>query len=1401
MSSQQALHVGVDIGALYVKGVLADQNGHVVARSVRAHRGEIFKVTRRVIDDLPGARDSRAVGMVGQNAARVAELLGVQPANEVASVILAVRRAYPRVRQIIDIGGGSLSLIEIDEQGEFAGYQTNTMCAAGTGSFLDEQAARLEIAYEDLGDMPEVLDPPSVAARCAVFAKSDLIHRQQEGYSKPQMWSGLAKGLARTIVMTLFKGSKPKGQTVVVGGVARNRDVMRWLGEELSGECAVMEHPQEAGALGAAMLARPAEHHIPFDALDAGEPPTEKQAIRKPLELHKSQYPSFDVEEFYIDDEANEVRVSRWPADGHLRGYLGIDIGSTSTKVMMIGDDEQPLVDVYRKTGGDPIGATKAILRALNELAQRRGGTLTILGAGTTGSGRKLVGSVTRADRVVNEITAHVTGAMKVDPAIDTIFEIGGQDAKYVHTVNGHLHNANMNYVCAAGTGSFVEELSRKMGFDLFTLGDEVMGVTAPLTSDRCTVFMDQDARMLLRKGYSPTEVMGAVMYSVVQNYLNKVVGNRYYNKKKVFFQGATARNKGLVAAFENLLDIEVVVSPYCHVMGSWGVALLTKRQMEQARETTSFAGVAFADAEVKLSSEPCELCANRCAITYAEVAGLDERPSWGYLCGRDAEEQKVRVNREFRFFRQRDRLWKNAGGDIALPADAPVIGYPRALLAHSYFPLWRAFFASLGFRLQLSDPTDARISEQAGDWVGGDYCHPVKLAHGHMRNLLETKKVQRVFVPYMIHAVESEKTSKSFFCPYNIALPAMMRSAMELNGVDGDRLLSATLDMRWDAKTTVERLTEDLGARLGASKKQVAAAWKHASESYGAFEQAMAQAGRKAMEEVAAEGRPAVVILGRPYNIYDAGANLALPEKIARLGFTVLPLEFLPLEAEDLGNEFHNMYWNFGRKIMEAARIIARTSHLYGVYFSNFSCGPDSFIQTYAEEVMGEKPLLMLELDEHGADAGYMTRLEAYADVLAVNETTTVPRYTFKTPSEARSALKGKTLWIPPMGELQPRLMAAAIRGGGVEARMMPLETEDAFVMGRGGTRGGECVPCPATLGAFLSAVMKEGGDPDKHAMFMPTAEGPCRFGQYCTLDRMIFNRMGWKELPIVSWSSSDSYDGTDAPTRRWVWTGIVLGDVLFKMRCRILPYEKNPGETEALFDTWAARLDDAIEKRVDLKPLVRQARDEFMAIPVSGDKKPLVGIVGEIYVRNNRFTNQNLVRRIEAAGGEAWLAPISEWVIYTAYMESWMKGYRTGSWLNRMGNMLKNRFLVKDEEMWTDLVSPILDERHEPSIAGTLEEGARFVPLDFEGETILTLGRAIEFMKGGASLVVNCAPFGCMPGAVTGGVFQQIQREYGVPVANMFYDGEGDINDIIATYIVNIARSDASSLRRVAG
>jgi len=1381
--------LGLDIGALAVHAVLIDDDATLLAQESAPHHGEVLVATRELLQRLLGDRRPARLGLVGSQAEPVARALGIAVSDEAGATLRGAAAVLPGVRQVIDAGGASLSLLRLKEDGSFAGYQSNTLCAAGTGSFLDEQAERLGIRHQDMAALPVVEDPPDIAARCAVFAKSDLIHRQQEGYGKAEMWAGLCRGLARTMLMTLFKGRAPEPPVALVGGVALNPEVVRALRAELGVELWVPECPESCTALGAALGASELAAPISLGELASPAENGEAAARRPALVLSRSDYPSFQVQEEWIDEHGTELRISRWPADGQLRGTLGVDIGSTSTKAVLMDEQERILLDLYRKTAGDPIGATKLLLAALRQLAQHRGAQLEITGAGTTGSGRKLVGAVIGADRVANEITAHVTGAMAVDAEIDTIFEIGGQDAKYIHAVDGRLHDANMNYVCAAGTGSFVEELSRKLGFELHTLGERLLGVEPPVTSDRCTVFMEQDARHLLRKGFTPREVMGAVVYSVVQNYLSKVVGHRPRSRQRVFFQGATARNQALVAAFENLLDVEVVVSPYAHVMGSWGVAMLTRRQQLETGSVSSFVGVEFADARVRLSSSVCELCTNRCAITHAEVQGLQERPSWGYLCGREPEEARVRPNRAFAAFRARDRIWRQAGR-TALPKDAPRVFMPRALLGFSYTPFWRRFFGALGFRLQLSRPTDPEVVRGASDWVGADYCFPVKLAHGHLRALREELGPDALlFVPYMISAQEQSKTQGSWFCPYNIGLPAMLEAAAELRGQPLKRLLKPTVDLRWDAGRAARRLRPELGSQLGAGRRQLREAWTLALGAQRDYEEQLAELGRRSLAELEESGQPAVVVLGRPYNVYDAGANLALPEKIARLGLTALPMELLPLDEEPVAAEFSNMFWNFGRHILEAASYVARSPRLYAVGFTNFSCGPDSFIWTYVERIMGRKPMLVLELDEHGADAGYLTRLEAFSDVIAANPNATAPSFQLRSRQANGRDLKGSTLWIPPMHEASPTLAAAAIRVSGIQARAMPAETEEAFLKGRTSTRGGECLPCPATLGAFLEAAEREGGGPGKHALFMPTASGPCRFGQYCTLDRLLLDERGWDPVHVVSWSSSNNYDGLDAAGRRRMWTGLVLGDLLFKLRCRVTPYERHAGDAELAFSRWTERLAAAIEGGEPLEPLVEAAHEHFAAIPRRPGRKPLVGIVGEIYVRANRFTNQDVVRCIERAGGEAWLAPITEWVLYIGLLDRRGMGNSKAGFKARLGAILRNGFLARDEARWMKLASPLLDERHEPPLAETIAAGERYVPLDFVGETILTLGRAVTFMEQGADLVVNCAPFGCMPGAITSGVLQRIEAEEGVPVANMFYDGEaGGANGRIETYLANL-------------
>jgi predicted CoA-substrate-specific enzyme activase len=1384
MTPSSLSRIGIDIGALYLKAVKLSPAGRVEARFYQPHHGDPGKTLEAALAELK-AESNTPIGVTGGAADLYAETLGVERLDLTRCQIEAVRRALPRARAIIDIGGASASWVELDEHGRFLGHATNSLCAAGTGSFLDEQAARLGISHTDAAAFEHIEEPPTIATRCSVFAKSDLIHRQQEGHSKAAMWSGLCRGMTRTLLGTLLNGRPLDRPTAIIGGVAQNREVMRWLKAVQPELLLVPDDPQLVAATGAAHLSRkpmllPSGRGLarPVAGTDDGKHPWT-------LSLERSIYPSFETAECWTDADMNEIRLVDWPGErAEIAGFLGIDIGSTSTKLVLLDREDRVVVDIYRKTGGDPIGATKSLFRALRAVEQKKGVRLEVLGAGTTGSGRKLVGKVIGADAIVNEISAHVAGAVKTDPGVDTIFEIGGQDSKYMHVVDGHIRDSNMNYVCAAGTGSFVEEQAHKLGYPVQEVGRAVLGRRPPRTSDRCTVFMEQDVTRQVQSGSSAEDALAGVMVSVVKNYLNKVVGNRHYSREKIFFQGATARNPALVAAFERVLGVPIVVSPYCHVMGAYGVALITRQTMQERAETTSsFRGLDLDQREIAIRYDICRLCANDCKIAFADIQGVAESPSWGYMCGRDPDEQRVRVNPHERALRKRQSLWREAGR-IDLPEDAPVVGLPQGLTTWSYLPLWRHFLGRLGYRVQLSGPTDARVRELGTRLSGADFCFPAKVAMGHAALLASQEGVDFVLVPHMVSVVPGEGTTAAKFCPYVQALPSYTRTALALNGLPDDRLLDPVVDLRLREPRLVHHLSASLSGPLGRSKRQIRDAWRAAMAVQERFLADCLDEGRKQLEAARQRGEKALVLLGRPYNMYDTGLNLGLPQKLAEQGRLVLPLDMLEVDTRDLGARYQNTFWSYGQRILAGAELVARTADLDAVYLTNFSCGPDSFLLTFAEEIFGNRPFLALELDEHGADAGYMTRIEAFFDVLKRPRPPARARLAHRPePADQRDRI----VWLPHMHPIATTAMAAAFRAHGYECHAVPPEDQEAFELGRALTRGSECLPTAVTIGSAIKAIQASGEPGRRHALFMPTAEGPCRFGQYCTLHRQVLDRAGLGDVAIMSPSSFNSYQGLSEPLRRYLWKALLAGDVLMKAACKRRPYELQAGETDRVLTLERKRLDATIERRGDIRTAIRAAVLRIQAVPHRPGKKPLVGIVGEIYVRCNAFSNEDVVRSIERYGGEAWLSPISEWIIYTAATQKLSFKDRSRNYLKKWLSQLKNQYIFWQERRMVAAAGSFLDDRHEPPIEQVIEHGLEYLPVEFEGEAILTLGRAILYARQGAQMVVNCAPFGCMPGTLTTAIFRKLAPELGIPVVGMFYDGHGNQNARLEVFLRN--------------
>ncbi|MCU0843946.1 MAG: acyl-CoA dehydratase activase [Spirochaetes bacterium] len=1403
----------------------------------------------RIVATGPFAGQICVEGAFAEGADSNPRLRQTRTIDEIAATVEAVRHLGIECRYIVNVGAGSIRCIELDDAMSFRAYRENSLCAAGTGSFLDEQMRRMGFDYDTVAALPSHAEPPSIATRCAVFAKSDLIHRQQEGHTREELWSGLCRGVVTTMLATVFRGDVPECPVLFCGGLFLNPQAREWVRRE-AGRSVFHEHGHFLAAFGAAHAGerekrgqsrrpRAMEGRMPESGREWGQslPRCPDDACRSCAERGQSIADSTSVrvlallrshptaahliEEYMAD--GNEVRVHRRTFPGQMLA-LGVDIGSTSTKCVVIDAKSREVVcDIYRKTGGDPLGATRELFRVLANVV---GKDARIEVAATTGSGRRIVGRVMGASVIVNEITAHYRGAKYHDPSIETVFEIGGQDAKYIRGSGDAVIDCNMNFVCAAGTGSFIEEQAARLGHDVRDIGALTLGRRIPHTSDRCTVFMEQDIQRLLREGRTREEALAGVLHSIAKNYLYRVVGTRPVTGERIFFQGATARNDGLVAAFELITGKEIVVSPHCHVMGALGAAMISLEQSDE--HAGVFRGLDVFERTIDISYRTCTECSNRCTITVARLEGGAEE-SWGYLCGREGEGANIhsrpRENTRPVNHLSRVRAMMNGarfeGADSNPRLQNARIGIPQALSMHGYLPLWRTFLEHLGFAVILSGASNAAHKETGIRIAKSDFCFPVKMALAHARELAARDGVDALFFPTMISERKQESGLPRISCPYVMSFPSIAAGTLGLPVP----VIAPVIDFRLDERLVVESLKQAF-SEFALGEDEVRRAYCAGLEAHHTCLTRRHEYGRNLLAKMKDEKKRGIVFIGRPYNLYDPVVNMGLPERFAGREVEILPYECL-MDPSDWSSNVHHMYWHYGERILAFSEKIRDMDGLYPVYLSNFGCGPDSFVLTRFEEIMKGKPYLIVELDEHGSDTGYLTRIEAFMDVVRSHgRRVEQPKESAGIfhPTWKRSERK---LWIPPMHEISARITAAGFRAWGFDAEALPVEDGMAHEIGRRGVRGSECLPASTTIGVFLRKMRQIGADPRKHALFMPTAEGPCRFGQYTLLHRKILAENGFGEAEIFSPSSVNSYMGMPESLRMYLWDILISGDMLFKQICATRPYEIEPGSVDRAAEDAIRGVESAAESRGDLIAATDAALDSIARVPVLRIEKPLVGIVGEIYVRCNPYCNNNLVRAIERFGGEAWLTPISEWILYTAWMERYFaRRHRTGFW-NRTIVGLKTAYLFHRYHKFERAMDVHLSHRREPAIEALLNYGKRFLPVDFEGEAILTLGRAAAFADDGAALVVNCAPFGCMPGNITNALFQSVtegvfrgadvfpRQHEGAEslsrlsrradtrprILTLFYDGESDVNRMVGVYLRNITVPDDDYPIRASG
>ena len=1380
MTRYSCVYVGIDVGSVSANTVVLDEHRNILEEHYTRTKGEPLETTISLLTEiirLYGRDNIKLVAMTGTGGKFIAPLIGAGFTNEVIAQAMAIEVFHPEVRTVIEIGGQDAKLLFLTPDNDsgklrIADFQMNSVCAAGTGSFLDQQAYRMGLTIEEFGHLALKSEhPPRVAGRCSVFAKTDMIHLQQIATPDYDIVAGLCYAVARNFKSTIGKGKEFIAPVAFQGGVAANLGVRKAFKEVLelqSGDYVIPAHYASMGAIGAV-----------YACLDMGKGIGQFkgiEALEEYIRSGRAMTSSLERLKRPENHPSQRTTTTGYPLEKgrKIPAYLGVDVGSTSTNVILIDNDLKLITKRYLATAGRPL---EAVRKGLLEVSEECGEYVEVKGVGTTGSGRYLSGDFIGADIVRNEITAQATAAALIDPQVDTIFEIGGQDSKFIALKDGVVVDFEMNKVCAAGTGSFLEEQAERLGISIKGEFSELaLGCSAPPPmGERCTVFIESDMVHYQQKGVEKDGLVAGLSYSIVHNYLNRVVGDRRIGNR-IFFQGGTAANLGVVAAFEHITGKSITVPEHHDVTGAIGAAILAAREMPQGAKTI-FKGFDLSKKKYHLESFECRDCSNVCDVRKVVMEG--ESPL--YYGGRCEKYDVKRDDSKFAhlpdLYKEREKmLYSTYTGKVA-GKDAPVVGVPRILYMHEMYPFWRAFFDNVGYRVQMSSPTNKEIIRNGIEKIATETCFPIKVSHGHVQELID-KGVKKIFLPSIINMRPAKPGQPhTQLCPYVQTMPYLSRSAFDFKA-KGIELLAPVFHFN-QKEALVKKEFYAFGETLGVDKRTVDKALKAAFEAWDSFGNKLRERGKEVIDGLKKEDT-ALVIVGRAYNTMDSGLNLELPQKLRAMGTIAIPYDMLPVDSVIDEAFAEDMYWKSGQRILAAAKLTRNDDRLYTVYITNFGCGPDSFITHFYKDTSLGKPFLQLEIDEHSADAGAITRCEAFLDSIKNVKGRIRPDNREKGVLK-RTNIK-KKLYLPNMSDgVHP--MAAAFEACGIDAVVMPMPDEESLKLGKRYTSGRECYPAILTTGDMVKTVKSKGFDPERSAFFMPSGNGPCRFGQYNRYHRLVLDELGFKDVPVYAPDQDGNFyrelSAAGGNFSRLAWWGIVACDILEKKLRQVRPYEKVKGESERVYWESVNKVCDAIRVKKFPDAELKAARDAFGRIDTHPyGTRPLIGMVGEIYVRSNRFSNENVVTKFEDLGAEVLVPTISEWIFYT----NWCNKQNTWERKNYgdYARVIFNDFFQhKDERKLEDIFNDSMRMAHEPKVEEIIGNAKEYVHSSFEGETILSIGKTLDYIAEGAHGIVNAMPFTCMPGTIVNALLKRLREDNSnIPYLNMVFEGTEDTN-----------------------
>ena len=1351
------------------------------------------------------------VAVCGSGGKPIAEAMGVHYIQEVVANAAAVRALYPQTRTAIELGGQDAKIIffyhdEAEDRLIASDMRMNGSCAGGTGAFIDEVAALLKVPTEEFeGLAAQGERVHDISGRCGVFAKTDIQSVLNSGGRREDIALSAFHAIVKQTIGGLAQGLELKAPIIFEGGpLTFDPTLIRVFAQrlELREEDIIRpEHPETLVARGAALAVDelfPAENGegacsllSAISALDKFEE-TARTHTGEPARLY------FQSEEERKDWQTRHalpelVQPDLRPGDT-LRVYLGIDAGSTTSKLVLLDGGERVVDRFYAANHGDPLRVIRQGLMELHDKYAAMGVKLEVLGLGTTGYGELMMAKGFGADYHTVETVAHAAAARKYVPDVTFVLDIGGQDMKAIWVDRDIVTNITLNEACSSGCGSFLENFASSLGIPAEKIAEAAFRSRQPANlGSRCTVFMNSTIITEQKNGRQPDDIMAGLCRSIIENVFTKVIriSSTAALGDKVVVQGGTFKNDAVLRALEQYLGREVTRAPYPGEMGCIGVTLLTKRQVEKQGygETGCSRFIGF-DAlpdfhYTQRMNVPCPHCTNHCNRTLVEFSNgasyvTGNRCPRGEMLGEADGGPKV-VSAPDMYLHREAMLFKNYDFTPVSREKNVTIGLPRTLEFWDSMPFWTTFFHALGFQTKFSHPSSRKQFEQGIPFVPSDtVCFPAKLAHGHIRDLVE-QGVDRIFMPMVMEMpTESEKRKSNYVCAVVKGYPLIIR-----NSEDPAKRWEVPFDtpmFHWHTPEDRQRqICAYAEETFGLSREEVSAAFAQGERAMKEFRKKLTAEGQKILDDVRREGKFAVVLAGRPYH-NDPLVSHDLSRVFTREGVPVLTVDSLPeLNETDLRYTRAEITNNFHARMLSSAMIAAGTPELEYVQIVSFGCGHDAILSDEITRILQEtaqKSPMILKVDEGDAANSLHIRVKSFLETVTERwakeaEAAAVPLGDAYPAKFRKADRKLRTVLVPNVSVAFCKLLSAVLQKQGLRAEPMPLGGIQEIQLAKKYVHNDTCFPAQMCIGEAIAALQSGKYQPDEVAVAMAKYQGDCRLSHYSALLRRALDAAGFRQVPIVSTDPVDSNEMHPGVRMGMIFNlqslwALTMMDLLEELRRQIRPYELRPGETNRVFDQSVDDIAAALPH--GLHPAIaafKRAIGGFCAIPYDRSQpRPRVFVTGEYLVTFHPGSNFHIEEYLESNGMEVILPRMTnvfrkDYLSRLAEMKDYHVRYPLGDDLSTRGG--EQMFKVVLNTLEPIAAQHPLYEPCTPLPELAAETDHVMDHTFISGEGWLIPGEIREYAQRGVHAFVILQPFGCLPNHICGrGIMKRVKEDF---------------------------------------